>query len=257
MAVGSTLGADDHVGRRALQHRHVRGLLRQRRDHADRGRAAADDHQPLAGVVEVLRPMLRVHHLALEVFDAGKRWRVGLVVVVVAGAEEQEPSAVGLGLAVLFGLHRPSVGGRIPVGGADIGVEPDVLVDAVLARGVGHVLPDLVAVGDHLRPRPRFPREAQRVDVAVGANAGIAEQIPRPAEALTSFQDRVAQVRVLLADAVGGADAGEPGADDQHIAVVSHWTQPSYADLAASADTRPNTIDSSMRSKRWSMASST
>ena len=44
-----------------------------RRHQGDRGRAAADDDDLLAGVVEVLGPELRVHDLAGEVLDAGER----------------------------------------------------------------------------------------------------------------------------------------------------------------------------------------
>src|SRR6201993_445637 len=156
--------------------------------------------------------------VTLEVLDAGKRGRVRLVVVVVTTAEEQEPPPESLGLTVLLGLNRPGVGARIPVGGQHLGIEPDVLIDAVLARRIGYVLPDVAAVGDHLGPRPRLPREAQREDVAVRPNSRIAEQVPRPAETRASLQDRVAQMRVLLADAVRSTDAGNPGTDDQHIA---------------------------------------
>ena len=48
----------DDVGRRALQHRHVGGVLGHRRDQRHRGRAAADHHHPLALVVGLLGPVL-------------------------------------------------------------------------------------------------------------------------------------------------------------------------------------------------------
>ena len=105
----------------------------------------------LAGVVQRFRPVLRMHHLAREVLEPREIRPVGLVVVVVAGAEEQEPAAVGLRLAVDLGLHRPGVGGRIPIGRQHAGVEADVLVDAVLARGLGQVITDVMPVGDVLR----------------------------------------------------------------------------------------------------------
>src|SRR5206468_11901692 len=44
--------------------------FRHRWKHRHRGRAAADDHDALAGVVEVLRPQLRVDDLAGELVDA-------------------------------------------------------------------------------------------------------------------------------------------------------------------------------------------
>ena len=59
------------VGGGALQHRHVRRGLRHRGHECDGGRAAADDHDPLAGVVEVGRPVLRMHDGADELVGPG------------------------------------------------------------------------------------------------------------------------------------------------------------------------------------------
>ena len=78
------------VAGRALQHRHVRRRLGHRRHQRHRGRAAADHHDPLARVVEVLRPVLRVDDLPAEVLDAGELRQVALVVAVVAAAHQQE-----------------------------------------------------------------------------------------------------------------------------------------------------------------------
>ena len=197
------------------------GLLRQRRDQADRGRSAADHHNPLPRIVERVRPVLWMHHLPGEVLDPPEVRRVRLVVVVIAGCAVQEPAPIGSVRSVLFSADRPGVGGRVPVGGPDVGVEADMFGDAVLVGGVHQVLPDLVAAGDGMLMGPRLEREAQREDVAVGANTRVAEQIPRPAQAVPSFQHRVPQVRVLLVDAVRGVDARDPGADDQHIEVFS------------------------------------
>src|SRR5579885_3602328 len=156
-----------------------------------------------------------MHHFAGEVFDSGKRRGVGVVVVVVTGTEKHEPASVSLiflvSRTVLFGSKGPGIGGRIPVGGTHVGVETDVLVNVVLASGVGQVLPDMFAVDDHLRAGPRLPREAQRVDIAVGSHTRIAEQVPCPAQALPSLQDHKAKLRVALPDAVGCADSRDTG----------------------------------------------
>ncbi len=55
------------IGGGALQHRHVLGRRRHRRHEGDGGRAAADDDDALARVVEVGRPVLRVHQRPREV----------------------------------------------------------------------------------------------------------------------------------------------------------------------------------------------
>ena len=56
----------------ALQHGDVRGGLGHRGHQRHGGRAAADDHDAPAGVVEVVGPGLRVHEPAGEVLSPGK-----------------------------------------------------------------------------------------------------------------------------------------------------------------------------------------
>ncbi len=160
-----------------------------------------------------------MHDVAAELLDAGEVRRVGLVVVVVTGAEEEEPAAVGRRLAVDLRLHRPGVGVRIPVGRQDASVEADVPVDAVFTRRLGQVLADVRALRDILGTRPRLVGIAQREDVAVGPDARIAEEIPRAADPAPALEHRVRELRVLLVDAVGRADPGDPCADDQNVGV--------------------------------------
>ena len=117
------------VGGRPLQHRDVRGGLGHRRDERDRGGAAADHDDLLAGVVEVLGPGLRVHDRSGEAVHAGEVGLVALVVAVVAGAGEEEAGGElhGLsGVGALGGDVPHAVGGR-PGGVGDPVVEADVL----------------------------------------------------------------------------------------------------------------------------------
>ena len=88
-------GRDRDPRRRALEHRDVLGLAGHRRHQGDRGGAAADDHDALAGVLQVLGPELRVHDLAAEVGDARDGRGVGLGVVVVARAGVEERAGHG------------------------------------------------------------------------------------------------------------------------------------------------------------------
>src|SRR3954447_14807250 len=161
-----------------------------------------------------------MHYLTGELIDAGEVGTVGLVVVVVAGTEEQEPASVRSGRSTLLRLHGPRVGFPIPIRRPDIRVEPDVIVDAMLAGGVGKVLPDVLAVDDHLGPGPRLPRKAQCVDITIRPNARIPEQVPRSAQPSPSLQHRVGQPRVALADPVRDSDAAVASADDQPIAIL-------------------------------------
>ena len=62
----------DDVGRRALQHRHMRRRRGERGNERHRGRTAADDDDVLAGDIEPLGPELRVDERPAEVGLAGE-----------------------------------------------------------------------------------------------------------------------------------------------------------------------------------------
>ena len=99
-------------------------------------------------------------------------------------------------------------------------VEPDVAVDAVLGNRLAKVREDLVAAGDRVLVPPRLELVAEGVQVGVRADAGIGEQVPGAARRAARLQDRVRLARLLLLQVVGGADAGDACADDQHVDVV-------------------------------------
>ena len=92
-------------------------------------------------------------------------------------------------------------------------------LEVVFARGVLHVLQDRRAVGDGLGLLPGLERVAQRVHVRIGADAGVAEQVPGAAEALAAFEDDEAAVGAALAQVHRRADARQAGADHQHVEV--------------------------------------
>ena len=108
-------GHGQHVGRGALQHRHVRGVGGDRRHQGHRSGTTADHHHPLVGEVEVVRPVLRVHDPALVVVDSGELRGVALVVVVVAAARPEHVTGEGHLVAVVLGGDRPAPVGRRPV----------------------------------------------------------------------------------------------------------------------------------------------
>jgi hypothetical protein len=110
--------------------------------------------------------------------------------------------------------------------------EADVLFDPVLARGLADVVADLLAGGDRVFVAPRLKRVPERVHVRVGADAGIAEQVPGAADRLAGLQDRVALAGAVALQVGAGADAGEAGADDQNVdvlAMVWHGKSPGLA----------------------------
>jgi hypothetical protein len=100
-------------------------------------------------------------------------------------------------------------------------VEPDGPVDAVFLGRLAQVAEDLVRPGDRVLVTPRPELVAERVQVRVRPDAGVAEQVPRAADRPARLEDRVLLPRVLALQVVRGAEAGDPGADDEDVE-VSH-----------------------------------
>ncbi len=96
-------------------------------------------------------------------------------------------------------------------------VEADFFVDAVIGSGLADVVQNPRPVGDRLRLGPWLERIAQREHVAVGADAGIAEQIPGAADAVAALEDGVTLAGTGVLQVIARANAGQPGADDQHV----------------------------------------
>ena len=165
------------------------------------------------------RPLLRMHDAARETLGARELRRVAFGVVVVAAAHEQEVAreAHRLALRPALRCHGPARVLRRPRSALHAMPEADALVDAVRLRGVLQVFENRRPVGDRLRVRPRTERVAERVHVRIGADAGIAEQVPRAADVGAAFQDRVGLARAALLQMTAGADAGNAGADDQDV----------------------------------------
>ena len=67
-------------------------------------------------------------------------------------------------------------------------------------------------------PRPELVAEGEHV--GVGADAGVAEQVPGAAEPLAALQHRDGLVRELGGQLAGRADAGQAGADDQDVEML-------------------------------------
>ena len=161
------------------------GLLGHRRDQRHGGRAAADHDDPLALVVEVLGPVLRVDHLALEALAAGELGRVALVVAVVAAAHREE-AAGEAGASRRCRCVRPRPSSARPA--VDHCAETTRWLKRILSSipsslgGAPDVVEDRGAVGDRLRLGPRLEAEAERVHVGVRADARVAEEVPGAAE---------------------------------------------------------------------------
>ena len=182
----------------------------QRRDERDGGRAGADDDNPLALDIEVVGPELRVDDRPREVVLTGEVGDVAAVVVVVAGREVEEAGRVLDGAIGGVGRHGPALRLAGPVGGDHLVAVVDSIIDAVCRGRLPQVTQDRRAVGNRLRVRPRTEGEGEGVHVRVGADPGIAKEVPGATARRPCLEDREGVVRHRLGHPAGHVDAGEP-----------------------------------------------
>ena len=88
--------------------------------------------------------------------------------------------------------------------------------EIVLVDHLAHVAKNFRGGCDR-RPDPRLEAVAEGMEVAVGADAGIAMGQPGAAETLLRLEDHKTRARKLRGQVIGTADAGDAGADDQHV----------------------------------------
>ena len=96
----------------------------------------------------------------------------------------------------------------------------DVTFDIVFGGGFADITADVRAVGNRLGLLPRFEFVAQRVHVAVRADAGIAEQVPGAANGVAALDDGEAALGAVFLQVDRRADARQARPDDQHVDVV-------------------------------------
>ena len=218
---GVAAGAEKR--RRALQHGDVGALIRDGRNQRRGGRAGADHDDALSLIVEVLGPKLRVHDAAFVIREALPLRRVALRVAVIALARPKEirsePEPLpGVGANRIDGPEafraRPRRRqDRVPIA--------DVRTEIVLLDHVTHVRQDFFRGRDRRRG-PRFEAIAEGMQVAVGADAGIAMGQPRPAKAVLRLQRHERRARALLRQMIRGAHARDAGADDEDIEMLGN-----------------------------------
>ncbi len=97
----------------------------------------------------------------------------------------------------------------------------NVLTDVVLFDGFFEITHDGGAIGDCLAIRPRLEVVAQRIHVAVRANARIAKQVPGAAEGLACLEDGIGLAGTLVGQVPGGPDAGDAGTDNEDINIFA------------------------------------
>ena len=195
------------------------GGVGHRRDQRDGGGSTADDDDIFARVVEILGPELRVHDHTLEVLLALKVRRVSGRVVVVAGRTEQPVAGDVPLLAVALQRHRPLRGATAEVSLEHFVAEVDSPTEIVVVDDLLEIRQNLVRVGDGVIGSPRLELIAECVQIGVGPDTRVAEQVPGAADGVTAVGDGEGPTRLCGGQIVRQTDPGDAGTDDEDIDV--------------------------------------
>src|SRR5712691_3020513 len=90
------------------------------------------------------------------------------------------------------------------------------------------------------------------VDVALGADAGIAEQIPGAADGLAPFEDDEALARAFLPQVIARADAGQAGADNEDVEMLWWHGNLQLRELSDCRDNQSIVTIHKCHEERWS-----
>src|SRR5579871_7034700 len=140
-----------------------------------------------------------MHDPALERFQAFPLRRMAPLVAVIALAHPEEIAGERDGLAGIGALadERPEIVLARPRRRLDLVPIPDVPAEIVLRNHIAHVAQDFTGRRDRC-PRPGLEAVAEGVEVAVGADAGIAMREPGPAEILECIDHHEPRAGTLL-----------------------------------------------------------
>src|SRR5260370_11224294 len=69
--------------------------------------------------------------------------------------------------------------------------QSDVAVDAIVCRGLADIIPDGRSICDRLVRVPWPERKSEGVNIRIGPDARITEEIPRSADGFARLQNRV------------------------------------------------------------------
>jgi hypothetical protein len=128
---------------------------------------------------------------------------VGVVGVVIAGGHDQEAGAdLGRRAGFIDEGEAPERGLAVPVGMGQALAEADEADEVVVAGDAVEIGADGGAFGHGIGGEPGREIEAERVHVAVGAQAGIGEQIPVCPHPRAPLEQGEAQARTIAGEAM-------------------------------------------------------
>src|SRR5215472_5703680 len=114
-------------------------------------------------------------------------------------------------------------------------MEANVAINTEFTGGVAHIVKDGGAVGDGLGFFPRTKRIAEGEHVGVGADAGVAEEIPGATDGSARFQNSVGLRGTLRLQVISSTNAGEASADDDGVEVIGGHGSTLHHDLTTEA----------------------
>ena len=109
--------------------------------------------------------------------------------------------------------------------------ETNLAIYSVDLRGVADIAANGGAVGDGCIRLPRSKRITERIHVRVGANVGIAKQIPGAADGVARLQNDVRFAGTISLQVISGIDARQSRADDDDVEVRHYGLAHSGRDL--------------------------
>src|SRR6266852_1606149 len=201
--------------RRALEHRELGDVLVNLLDDLHPARPGADDADALALEVHAfLRPQAGMVADAAEVLQPPDRRNIWFRGEPRAEHEELRPRH-----AAVAGLHDPLVAIRVELCTRDAGVEPDVAAQTELLVDVAEIgaklLPRRIELAEVPIPPKLLAGELIQWLVRIDPGARIAVPVPDAADVGPGLE--YLHVVTELAQVIELVEAGEPGADHQHV----------------------------------------
>ena len=168
-------------------------------------------------MIEIFRPELWVHPIPGKAGLAFELRLVTLIVAVIASAHHEKTTAIAAHAIRRIHRYLPLTTLATPIGRYELLTEANSLADTILISRLIDIAENRRAVGDTLLRFPGLEVVTQRVHITVRANAGITEEIPCTANRLSALEQDEVPVGAIALQAHRGADAREPGTDDNHI----------------------------------------
>ena len=177
----------------------------------------ANDHNSLPLIVEVLGPLLRMHHLPRKCVQPWNLRRVSLGVVVIPRTHKQVVTCVGHCASTHLCIYCPTRLNRGPLSTGHHVAKSHFAANVVFIGCLIEILQNRWAICDGFLRRPWLEAVSQSVHVAIGANSWIAKQIPRATNGVATFENDIGLRRAVTLKEIPCSNSGNSSAYNNHI----------------------------------------